>query len=100
MLIGDKCYEEKTGNDEKGTWGRREVTIQSMAPRTDPLSEDLKEGRVVAHAIWERGFLAMVSSAQVPRQVPVCAGKTKRPRWESGGGSVEMRGGPILLEVT
>ena len=35
------------GNEEKGIWGRREVTTQSMmASRTCPLSKDLKEGRV------------------------------------------------------
>lgn len=41
----------KAGNDEKGMWGRREVTIQSiMAPWTCPMSKDLKEGRVAPHA--------------------------------------------------
>lgn len=62
----------KAGNDEKGMWGRREITIQSMmASRTCPLSKDLKEGRVAPHAFRERGFQAAVSRAKVPRQVLV-----------------------------
>lgn len=62
----------KAGNDEKGMWGRREITIQSMmASRMCPLSKDLKEGRAAPHAYWERGFQAAGSHAEVPSQVLV-----------------------------